>query len=233
VPSYDLQDFPFEERYAQLIGNISYDHPFIVSPPLTHPTHATSYHSSPFLMVSSLLSAYPSLLSSIHPTVLFISQIIKIPVVRMLCITKKQLKKALHDVISDGGEGLIMRKPKSIYEPGRTSSLVKLKVFSIQILSSTFPGILFSSFKTFFKASRGDREGIVVSVDTRNAITLKLYDFYLLLFSFHYSPVFNKTQRCHVCRSRSKCESRTSPQNWRYSHFFVREFFDQGRAGKS
>ena len=36
---------------------------------------------------------------------------------------------SLHQVVEDGGEGVILRKPNSLYEFGRSSSLLKLKVF--------------------------------------------------------------------------------------------------------
>ena len=46
-----------------------------------------------------------------------------------MCNSKKHLKDALRHVLSDGGEGVIMRRPRSMYEPGRTPNLMKLKVF--------------------------------------------------------------------------------------------------------
>eukprot|EP00026_Physarum_polycephalum_P001049 Phypoly_transcript_01050.p1 GENE.Phypoly_transcript_01050~~Phypoly_transcript_01050.p1 ORF type:complete len:906 (+),score=142.25 Phypoly_transcript_01050:476-3193(+) len=79
-----------------------------------------------------------------HPFILFAS--------RVMCNNRRHLKRTLKSIIRDGGEGVILRRPKSMYEHGRTPNLMKLK------------------------ASRGDREGIVVSVDERKAVTLKLPD---------------------------------------------------------
>ena len=39
------------------------------------------------------------------------------------------LVQLLQQVVSEGAEGVILRKPHSIYFPGRSTSLVKLKVF--------------------------------------------------------------------------------------------------------
>eukprot|EP00026_Physarum_polycephalum_P001478 Phypoly_transcript_01480.p1 GENE.Phypoly_transcript_01480~~Phypoly_transcript_01480.p1 ORF type:complete len:1080 (+),score=145.14 Phypoly_transcript_01480:111-3350(+) len=48
---------------------------------------------------------------------------------RRLCTSKKQLSRAMKAVLRDGGEGLILRKPKSGYESGRSPNLVKLKAY--------------------------------------------------------------------------------------------------------
>eukprot|EP00026_Physarum_polycephalum_P001074 Phypoly_transcript_01075.p1 GENE.Phypoly_transcript_01075~~Phypoly_transcript_01075.p1 ORF type:complete len:1059 (+),score=134.10 Phypoly_transcript_01075:98-3274(+) len=57
---------------------------------------------------------------------------------RVLCAHGLQLAQILKDVLDGGGEGVIMRKPKSFYEHGRSANLVKLK------------------------AARGDKEALVV-----------------------------------------------------------------------
>ena len=40
----------------------------------------------------------------------------------------RHLIAILQIVLEEGGEGLVLRKPKSIYEQGRSASLLKLKV---------------------------------------------------------------------------------------------------------
>lgn len=45
-----------------------------------------------------------------------------------MCKSKKFLSKTLRQIIGDGGEGVILRRPKSLYEHGRTPNLMKLKV---------------------------------------------------------------------------------------------------------
>lgn len=46
----------------------------------------------------------------------------------MLCKDNITTKNLMKEVIENEGEGLILRKVRSIYENGRSSSLVKLKV---------------------------------------------------------------------------------------------------------
>eukprot|EP00026_Physarum_polycephalum_P001864 Phypoly_transcript_01867.p1 GENE.Phypoly_transcript_01867~~Phypoly_transcript_01867.p1 ORF type:complete len:897 (+),score=81.10 Phypoly_transcript_01867:37-2727(+) len=74
-----------------------------------------------------------------------------IPSFRIFCSHKKQLVKTLKKIVRKGGEGLILRKPNSLYERGKSSSLLKLKV------------------------ARGDKEAIVVDVRT-SLVILKLPD---------------------------------------------------------
>jgi ATP-dependent DNA ligase len=38
------------------------------------------------------------------------------------------MKSLLEEVIKNAGEGIILRKPKSMYESGRSEDLLKLKV---------------------------------------------------------------------------------------------------------
>lgn len=49
---------------------------------------------------------------------------------RMICKDEKHLGVTTQTIIDDGGEGVILRKVGSLYERGRNSSLVKLKVHS-------------------------------------------------------------------------------------------------------
>eukprot|EP00026_Physarum_polycephalum_P003873 Phypoly_transcript_03889.p1 GENE.Phypoly_transcript_03889~~Phypoly_transcript_03889.p1 ORF type:complete len:768 (+),score=139.06 Phypoly_transcript_03889:1-2304(+) len=84
-----------------------------------------------------------------------------IPAFRMLCETKKQLTNLVNFIINDGGEGVMMRHPKSFFDQGRSNLLVKIK------------------------ATRGDKEGIVVSV-SKKSLCLKLPDGKLLSVPSHY-----------------------------------------------
>lgn len=47
---------------------------------------------------------------------------------RQLCVTKEQLSAAAQLIIDDEGEGVILQKPDSTYQRGRSASLLKLKV---------------------------------------------------------------------------------------------------------
>eukprot|EP00026_Physarum_polycephalum_P003642 Phypoly_transcript_03655.p1 GENE.Phypoly_transcript_03655~~Phypoly_transcript_03655.p1 ORF type:complete len:704 (+),score=96.89 Phypoly_transcript_03655:68-2113(+) len=58
--------------------------------------------------------------------------------------------KFVKNVIKSGGEGVILQKCESVYEPGRSPSLVKLKT------------------------SRGDQEAIVIGIGSNKSATLKL-----------------------------------------------------------
>eukprot|EP00026_Physarum_polycephalum_P001467 Phypoly_transcript_01469.p1 GENE.Phypoly_transcript_01469~~Phypoly_transcript_01469.p1 ORF type:complete len:1107 (+),score=182.36 Phypoly_transcript_01469:326-3322(+) len=69
---------------------------------------------------------------------------------RCLCKNKAHMRDAVKGVIENGGEGIIMRKVKSMYERGRTSSLLKIK------------------------AAVYDMEAIVVGIDEQNFVHLKL-----------------------------------------------------------
>jgi ATP-dependent DNA ligase len=46
----------------------------------------------------------------------------------MLCTSKRQLTAVAECILSEGGEGLILRKVKSFYIPGRSDLLLKFKV---------------------------------------------------------------------------------------------------------
>lgn len=45
-----------------------------------------------------------------------------------MCTSKKELKEAVETIILNGGEGAILRKPKSPYLQGRSPYLFKVKV---------------------------------------------------------------------------------------------------------
>lgn len=46
----------------------------------------------------------------------------------MQCKNKGHLIKATRQIMGKGGEGVILRRPNSLYEPGRSESLRKFKV---------------------------------------------------------------------------------------------------------
>eukprot|EP00026_Physarum_polycephalum_P000846 Phypoly_transcript_00847.p1 GENE.Phypoly_transcript_00847~~Phypoly_transcript_00847.p1 ORF type:complete len:1309 (+),score=236.62 Phypoly_transcript_00847:226-3927(+) len=69
---------------------------------------------------------------------------------RILCVGSKHASFVIAGIISDAGEGVILREVSSMYERGRSSSLVKLK------------------------AALADREGLVVDVKENGAVKLKL-----------------------------------------------------------
>eukprot|EP00026_Physarum_polycephalum_P002043 Phypoly_transcript_02047.p1 GENE.Phypoly_transcript_02047~~Phypoly_transcript_02047.p1 ORF type:complete len:791 (+),score=118.55 Phypoly_transcript_02047:121-2493(+) len=71
---------------------------------------------------------------------------------RVRCITKRQLIKSADMIIKDGGEGVIVRRPKSLYEPGRSNCLWKIK------------------------ATREDAEALVLHVERDRTILAQLYD---------------------------------------------------------
>lgn len=58
------------------------------------------------------------------------------------CLSNSHLIEELESVLDIGGEGLIAHNPFSVYEPGRTNAVLKIKVlFGIHCLClSAFPG---------------------------------------------------------------------------------------------
>eukprot|EP00026_Physarum_polycephalum_P001637 Phypoly_transcript_01639.p1 GENE.Phypoly_transcript_01639~~Phypoly_transcript_01639.p1 ORF type:complete len:968 (+),score=84.26 Phypoly_transcript_01639:164-3067(+) len=82
--------------------------------------------------------------ASNHPSV--------IAAMRFLCKSAQALAESLHMVVDEGGEGIILRKPLSLYQLGRSSDLVKLK------------------------GSRGDQEALVVDVEESGSLSLQLPD---------------------------------------------------------
>jgi ATP dependent DNA ligase domain len=80
---------------------------------------------------------YPSTLSfSLHSNTFFFffdcnntsKNIVIIVASRVVCNNKEHLNNALMNLIDGGGEGVILRKPQSIYYHGRSTDLIKLKV---------------------------------------------------------------------------------------------------------
>ena len=97
------------------------------------------------------------------------------------------VNETLRTIIESGGEGVILRKVGSHYEHGRSTALIKIKVYRLHIL------FLFLSFLANCSAqsSVGDKEAIVVGV-AHKSVELKLYVKLPLFYSFYscslYSP---------------------------------------------
>jgi hypothetical protein len=96
--SIDMQHSPFETRFEFLMLNVASEHPFIVS-------LYTINHNKLILFDPPYVTAS-----------------------RMLCKEHKRLARLARLVLKNGGEGIILRKPKSVYERGRSAFLLKLKV---------------------------------------------------------------------------------------------------------
>lgn len=73
-----------------------------------------------------------------------------VPAPRVRIINRQHMHAATSSILSDSGEGIITRRPNSIYENGRSSSLFK------------------------FKASRADREALVVAKEADGSFLLEL-----------------------------------------------------------
>jgi ATP-dependent DNA ligase len=62
---------------------------------------------------------------------------------RVLVTRKQHVNNMSHQIIKDGGEGVILRQPASEYEHGRSAFLIKLKVlrpdlpFSRELISNS------------------------------------------------------------------------------------------------
>ena len=54
---------------------------------------------------------------------------------KVVCQGNEHLESFFQDVIDKGGEGIILRDPQAILQPGRSPSYLKHKVFHISCLS--------------------------------------------------------------------------------------------------
>eukprot|EP01114_Cavostelium_apophysatum_P014313 TRINITY_DN3678_c0_g1_i1.p1 TRINITY_DN3678_c0_g1~~TRINITY_DN3678_c0_g1_i1.p1 ORF type:complete len:391 (-),score=64.84 TRINITY_DN3678_c0_g1_i1:160-1332(-) len=81
------------------------------------------------------------------------------------CINERHLARMLIDVVSGGGEGLVLRKPGSLYIPGRSGIMLKVKpryvgvgiVTELETVEGTLTlrssaGVLFKLFRRISKA---------------------------------------------------------------------------------
>jgi len=48
---------------------------------------------------------------------------------RQVCTDMQHLERVFQDMIDRGGEGIILRNPKSMYQPGRSPGYLKHKVY--------------------------------------------------------------------------------------------------------
>jgi hypothetical protein len=102
----------------------------------------------------------------------------------MLCTSNTQLNLMVQQVINDEGEGVILQKCGSLYEPGRTPDLLKLKV--LNIFADTFRTSLILSLQI----AQGDKEAIVISVGNQSSVTLKLYAQLIGVFVLRLLPFY-------------------------------------------
>ena len=108
VPFVRFKDKPFEERYKHLLVNVAHKQT---------------------LVVSIFVSLFSHSLFTPHPPFFYINLTMRKQVAaRTMAKSEAHMKFILHGVLEDAGEGLIARKVGSLYEHGRTSSLLKIKV---------------------------------------------------------------------------------------------------------
>jgi hypothetical protein len=124
-PSVDLRQRPFEERYYFLLSNTVPDHAFAVS--------VGSQYSFFYSILSYfiLLYSFYNILSTLFYCYFnfnFNFNFTKIVVPRVMSENNAHLSSTVQGIIEDGGEGVILRKIGSIYEHGRSPSLLKIKV---------------------------------------------------------------------------------------------------------
>ena len=137
----------FEGRYHQLIANVSSCHPFIIS-------ESIYFYFCCYFFVFSTFSF--SLLHSYSPSqTLIISHVV---VMRVWCTTQQLCDKALRAVLQDGGEGVILRRPASRYEHGRSLSLFKIKVlFTYELMRAANVANLVHNCVTWRRRVEGDK----------------------------------------------------------------------------
>eukprot|EP00026_Physarum_polycephalum_P002383 Phypoly_transcript_02389.p1 GENE.Phypoly_transcript_02389~~Phypoly_transcript_02389.p1 ORF type:complete len:939 (-),score=111.94 Phypoly_transcript_02389:24-2525(-) len=87
---------------------------------------------------------------------------------RVKYVNKLQINRWLKCTLQDGGEGIILRKAESMYEHGRTESLLKLK------------------------ATRGEMEALVVEATENGTFTLQLPNGLIFQTSQQYVALFEK-----------------------------------------
>ena len=95
---------------------------------------------------------------------------------RVLCTNTYLLQQNINKIISDGGEGVILRKCKSKYVCGRSDLLWKLKVpippLALPLYSLSLP-LLY--LYIFLQTQREDTEALVVHEEEDSTFILQLY----------------------------------------------------------
>jgi hypothetical protein len=76
----------------------------------------------------------------------------------------------VQNIIEEGGEGLILQRQGSLYERGRSPSLLKVKVFVESNLAKPRPNV-----SKCIQTAQADQEGIVEGIGDKNSVILKLY----------------------------------------------------------
>jgi hypothetical protein len=105
---------PFEKRYLSILSLFPVCHPTIVS---------TTQLNCAIEQKTNVKQN-----KRIYKQLRFILIIVNIIAPRFLCTSSTLLTHSLQQVIEDGGEGIILRKPQSHYLPGRSVCLLKIKV---------------------------------------------------------------------------------------------------------
>jgi len=76
-------------------------------------------------------------------------------VARVFCLGKGHLNSLIQIVINDSGEGVILRQQGSLYEQGRTGSLIKLKVLPTATTMTTTVAMMTTTTTSFMTALAG------------------------------------------------------------------------------
>ena len=106
LPSIASHNVPYELRYQKLLSTINMENPFIVC-------------CQPLLYISL----------SFLPFLILVDILFKLVAMRALC-KNEEILEVVQTVIDNGGEGLILQKCGSVYDVGRSESLIKLKVYT-------------------------------------------------------------------------------------------------------
>lgn len=96
-------------------------------------------NSQPYeIRFSSLLQNYtsidgPIISCTIHYLyfILFLFDYVYIPAANKICVSKQHLKIFTKFILNNGGEGTVIRQPKSFYQRGKTNTMYKVKVIII------------------------------------------------------------------------------------------------------
>jgi hypothetical protein len=119
---------PFERRYALILSHYAVDHPTIVSFFWAFWSFGSFWVFWVFWVFLGLFGSFGSFGLFLCGTTVLSLEFVKIAAPRFLCNTHRVLALSLKHVVEEGGEGIILRKPQSLYVPGRSDLLVKLKV---------------------------------------------------------------------------------------------------------
>ena len=127
VPATELQNMPFEYRFAFLIAATSPDNPIVIS-------------SSLFLFLTFCWFDFYYISAS-----------------RVWCRNDTHITKWVESVSEDRGEGVILRLHCSLYIHGKTQSLIKIKVHHTVslLIKLSFYFALIISCRALLETKRG------------------------------------------------------------------------------